>query len=89
MSRGKYADMEYQKIQTAILYDMYKNHGLNPSSTGEYTNKILDDYVDRFHAKYTKYKTSADALINNFQNKTNPSFTANTFPSNKSDSKSK
>ena len=89
MGRQYYADMEYQKIQTAIIYDMYKNRGLNPSSTGEYTNKILDDYVDRFHAKYTKYKTSADALINNLQNKPTSSSATNTFPQTKPDPTSK
>ncbi|MCX6822594.1 MAG: L-histidine N(alpha)-methyltransferase [candidate division SR1 bacterium] len=89
MGRQYYADMEYQKIQTAILYDMYKNHGLVPSSTGEYTSKILDDYVDRFHAKYTKYKTSADALINNLQNTSNSGRATNNFPSRKIDTKSK
>jgi hypothetical protein len=81
--------MEYQKIQTMILYDMYKNHGLTPSLAGEYTEEILNTYVDRIHAKYTKYKASADALLYNLQNKPNPSLAVNNIPQKKPNPKPK
>jgi len=86
----QYADADYQTAQTAILYDIYKNHALKPSSTGEFTDKILDTYVDRFHTKYAQYKSSAKALMYAFQHRIKPSTLAsNNLPQNKPNSKPK
>ena len=85
----QYADADYQTVQTAILYDIYKNHGLRLSSNGEFTDKILDSYVDRFHAKYAQYKSSSNALINNLRKNPNPLLASNKLPPNKPNSKPK
>lgn len=73
-----------------MLYDIYKNHALIASTTGEYTQEILTSYVDHFYAKYMKYKTtSANALLHALQNRNNATLATNTFPQIKPNSKPK